>query len=223
MNRSNQDLCLLLSDDALLLRNLQQVVKGRAQILPCARSADLLSAPHKQVRAVVVDGVMLQADDTRELAQLRSAFPLAHILLIATSSQLRWLNDVQPLRIEMVMRPLLPQVTLSVLIDRCLSAGRLSDLQMQTWIKEMASECRLTRRDLALMPLVLDAETPEQTRARLGMDQAGLERSLRRLVKKCRVRNTDRLAKNLMRDALLFSREHTSHLIEPSTDRAAAF
>jgi hypothetical protein len=54
------------------------------------------------------------------------------------------------------------------------------------------------------------------------VDEVTLQRSLRRLVKKCKVRNTDRLAKNLMRDALLFSRKSTAEFIEPLSARAAA-
>jgi hypothetical protein len=73
------------------------------------------------------------------------------------------------------------------------------------------------------MPLVLEEETAEAACLRLGVDDATLQRSLRRLVKKCRVRNTDRLAKNIMRDALLFSRELTAELIEPMAARAASF
>ena len=60
-----------------------------------------------------------------------------------------------------------------------------------------------TGNEVALFPLLLERETPEALCARLNIDEAALSRGLRRLVKKCRVRNTDRLAKNLMRDALL--------------------
>ncbi len=69
----------------------------------------------------------------------------------------------------------------------------------------LAGEHKLSGNDIALFPLVLDRETPEALCARLNIDQETLSRGLRRLVKKCRVRNTDRLAKNVMRDALLFA------------------
>jgi|GEM_PF-6912478 len=222
MTARNRDLFLLVSDDALLVRTLTQLTQDRAEIRDGAGAAEGCREGRDRVRAVFIDGALYKQNVLRELTRLRAAFPLAHMMFVATPSQVHLLNDIQPLRVELFARPL-PQSALTPFIDRALSAGRLSDRSMRAWIEEMAGECRLTRRDVALMPLVLEAETPDATRARLGLDEATLQRSLRRLVKKCKVRNTDRLAKNMMRDALLFSRELTVDLIEPLAVRAASF
>jgi hypothetical protein len=222
MTVRNRDLFLFVSEDGLLVRTLTQLTLERAEIVDGANAADVLSGDRSRVRALFVDGALFKQNVVRELTRLRTTFPLAHMMFVATPAQTHLLNDIQPLRIELFARPL-PQSALVPFIDRALSAGRLSDRSMQAWIEEMAGECRLTRRDVALMPLVLEAETPDATCARLGLDAATLQRSLRRLVKKCKVRNTDRLAKNLMRDALLFSRELTAELIEPMAARAASF
>ncbi len=222
MTDPNRDLFLLVSDDALLLRTLHQLTQHCAELIHGQSAVALARGDRPRVRAVFVDGSLFQYGVVRELIRLRNHFPLAHVMLIATSAQTLLVNDIQPLRIALFARPL-PQSALALFIDRALSAGRLSDRNMRAWIAEMAEECRLTQRDVALLPLVLEEETPEATCARLGLDEAGLQRSLRRLVKKCRVRNTDRLAKNMMRDALLFSRKHTIDLIEPMANRAASF
>jgi DNA-binding NarL/FixJ family response regulator len=222
MTVRNRDLFLLVSDDALLLRTLTQLTQERAQIIDGAGATELAREDRARVRALFVDGSLFKQNVVRELTRLRNFFPLAHMMFIATPAQTYLLNDIQPLRIELFVRPL-PQSALTPFIDRALSAGRLSDRSMRAWIEEMAGECRLTRRDVALLPLVLEEETADATCARLGLDEATLQRSLRRLVKKCRVRNTDRLAKNIMRDALLFSRELTVELIEPMAARAASF
>jgi DNA-binding NarL/FixJ family response regulator len=221
MTAQSRDLFILVSDDSLLFRALTQLAGDRAEIQVASNLATL-EAERSRVRGVIVDGTLVKTQVVRELTRLRSAYPLANLLFIASVSQMPLLNDLQPLRVEILARPL-PQQALSAFLDRTLSAGRLSGRSMRAWIDEMANECRLTRRDVALMPLVLEEETVAVTCARLGVDEATIQRSLRRLVKKCRVRNTDRLAKNIMRDALLFSRELTAELIEPMAARAASF
>jgi FixJ family two-component response regulator len=222
MTTKSRDLFILVSDDALLARTLTQLTHERAEMAITSNVAQALTLDRRRVRGILLDGVLLKSQVIRELTRLRAAFPLAHMVFVASPAQMMLLNDLQPMRVELLARPL-PQSALSFFVDRAISAGRLSESNIRAWIEEMACECRLTRRDVALMPLVLEEETSDETCERLGFDEATLQRSLRRLVKKCRVRNTDRLAKNLMRDALLFSREATAELIEPMSARAASF
>jgi hypothetical protein len=92
---------------------------------------------------------------------------------------------------------------------------------IQQWVVQLSSDCRLSAGDRALIPVILEDESEDVACARLGLDRAALERGLRRIVKKCRVRNTDRLARNLLRDALLFSRAETSEWIDSPKLRAA--
>jgi FixJ family two-component response regulator len=217
-----RDLFILVSDDALLARTLTQLTEERAEMAITPDVAQALALDARRVRGILLDGALVKAQVLRELTRLRAAFPLAHMVFVASPAQMMLLNDLQPMRVELLARPL-PQTALSFFVERAISAGRLSERNLQAWIDEMAGECRLTRRDLALMPLVLEEETTAAICARLGVDEATLQRDLRRLVKKCRVRNTDRLAKNLMRDALLFGREATAELIEPMAARAASF
>src|SRR4051794_31510289 len=169
--RSVIDTFVLVSDDALLQRALTQLSEKRAAVIATSNVSDALRlSSGRQVRAIVVDGCLLKATAVRELTRLRSAFPLANVLFVAAPQQTSLLNDVQPLRVEFVARPL-PQSALSVFVERTLSSGRLSDRSMRAWIAEVASECRLTRNDVALMPLVLDEETHDETRERLGLDE----------------------------------------------------
>lgn len=222
MTLSNTDLIALVSDDALLARALSQAVDSRAVVVRLAVLEELAVPERRSLRALVVDGAAFEKGALAELQRLRARHPLARLMFIATPAQIHLLNELQPLRIEVFVRPL-PLSVLKDVLGRALSAGRLSDSSLQAWIAELAGECRLNRRDLALMPLVLEMESPVVTRARLGIDQEKLDRALRRLVKKCRIRNTDRLAKNVMRDALLFSQERTLELIEPLSARVASF
>lgn len=191
---------------------LLQVVRSFAEALP------LVTTP--PACGVIVDGAVLRGQPVPQLAKLRSQSPLVNIMFVAVELRANLLNDIQPLRVELLARPL-PGAAVTRFVKRTLSSGRLSDLQVGNWIEHLASAHKLSCNDVALFPLVLDRETPEALCARLNIDEVALSRGLRRLVKKCRVRNTDRLAKNLMRDALLFGQGASPELY--GQDASASF
>jgi hypothetical protein len=184
-----------------------QVARELGEVLP-----QLTTPP---VLGMVIDGALLRGSAVSQLARLRAQNPLVNILFITSDLRASLLNDLQPLRVELLARPL-PREALARFVTRTLAAGRLSDLQMGAWIERLASEHKLSGNDIALFPLVLDRETPEALCARLNIDRDALSRGLRRLVKKCRVRNTDRLAKNVMRDALLAGSPRGLHYMSPA-------
>jgi hypothetical protein len=196
---------LIVSEDETLVAAVQAAVGDAALVqvtgsLSEARALMQCGSP----AGLVVDSTVVRGQPVPQLAVLRAASPLINILFVVCELRGGLLNDIQPLRVELLARPL-PSSAIKHFVRRTLSAGRLSDLQVGAWIERLASEHKLSGNDVALFPLVLDRETPEALCARLNIDQEALSRGLRRLVKKCRVRNTDRLAKNLMRDALLFA------------------
>jgi len=198
---------VLISDDVLLARALSSALSNRAHlsVVSSVEQALLLLNSTRAVTGVVLDQAALGADPLRAAAKVRAARPLASLLMIASKLEVSMLNALQPLRVALVVRPL-PADALLQYVDRALEGGRVRANDMRAWVAQLASDRRLSAGDRALIPVVLDHETPEMACARLGLDRAALERGLRRIVKKCGVRNTDRLARNLWRDALLFSR-----------------
>jgi DNA-binding NarL/FixJ family response regulator len=213
---------VLVSDDALLARSVQLTAGDRC-VVTVVRSiaeAHRLLAEASETRAVILDGVLLKANVQSEIARFRALAPIASILFVAGQFAPALVNAVQAERAQLVARPL-PASALSLFIDRAFAAGRLPRRAMSQWVQCFATEYRLSRADVALLPLVLGDEEMERACERLGLDQPQIARGLRRLVKKCRVRNTDRLARNLMRDAYLYSSELTAELIEPA--HAASF
>ena len=189
-----------------------QVVRSLAEALPMVTTPPALG--------VIVDDAVLRGQPVPQLERLRAASPLVRILFVAVELRASLLNDIQPLRVELLARPL-PAAAVQRFVLRALSAGHVSDAQVGCWIEHLTSEHKLSGNDVALFPLVLDRETPQALCARLNIDSDALSRGLRRLVKKCRVRNTDRLAKNLMRDALLFGTPGASRGL--SAEGSAAF
>ncbi|MDB4972963.1 MAG: hypothetical protein JWN48_1304 [Myxococcaceae bacterium] len=195
---------VVVSEDPALIETVRAAVGTTAVLQVVSSLNDAMSLVRTPpALGVIVDGAVLRGQPVPQLSRLRSSGPLVSILFLAVELRANLLNDIQPLRIELLARPF-PQSAVERFVRRALSQGHLSDLMMGNWIEHLATEHKLSGKDLALFPLVLDRETPEALCARLNIDHEALTRGLRRLVKKCRVRNTDRLAKNVMRDALLF-------------------
>lgn len=209
MNKTSKSF-VVVSRDETVIGALRAAV-GSDAALHVVEDLAALRALAGEVHAsgIVVDDQALRVQPVQQLARLRADSPLVNILFVVSELRGALLNDIQPLRVELLARPL-PSSAIERFVRRTLTTGRLSDTQMGAWIERLASEHKLSGNDLALFPLVLERETPEALCARLNIDQAALSRGLRRLVKKCRVRNTDRLAKNVMRDALLSSALSTS-------------
>ncbi|MET0339973.1 MAG: hypothetical protein ABW252_03190 [Polyangiales bacterium] len=202
MNTSLNTFVVVSADDSLIARA-RAAVADLAIVHVTENFGEAVSILSQRGSAgLVVDGRSLATSSTGLLTQLRAEHPLLSILFVATELTANLLNELQPLRIEVVARPL-PARCIEDFAQRALSSGRLSSAQVGAWIEHLALAHKLDGTDIGLFPLLLERETKEQVCARLSIDQETLTRDLRRLVKKCRVRNTDRLAKNLMRDALL--------------------
>ena len=195
---------VVVSEDAVLIETVRAAVGPAAVLQVSSNLSDaLMLVRTPPALGVIVDAACLRGSVVPQLSRLRASGPLVSILFVASELHSELLNDIQPMRIELLARPL-PGAAVERFVRRALSAGHLSDVQVGNWIEHLTHEHKLSGRDVALFSVVLDRETPDALCARLNIDSDTLSRGLRRLVKKCRVRNTDRLAKNLMRDALLF-------------------
>jgi hypothetical protein len=210
---------LLVSDDALFTRSVLVAAHGHCNVIVATTTAQAQTLV-RGARAIILDGALLKGQVRNSVVKLRTLSPLAPLLYVAPVLDGQLINDLQAERVQLTVRPL-PANTIALFLERSFAAGRLPRRAVSAWIERFAEENRLTRGDVALLPLVLGDEEAEDVCERLGYDRGQLTRALRRLVKKCRVRNTDRLARNIMRDAYLFRSELTCDMIEPA--RAASF
>ena len=210
---------LLVSDDALFTRTVLVAAHAHSNVIVATTMAQAQTLV-RGARAIILDGALLKGQARTSVVKLRTLAPLAPLMFVAPQLDAALINDLQAERVQLTVRPL-PANTISLFLERSFSAGVLPRQAVSMWIERFAVENRLTRGDVALLPLVLGDEEPEDVCERLGYDRSQLSRALRRLVKKCRVRNTDRLARNIMRDAYLFRSDLTADLIEPA--HAASF
>jgi FixJ family two-component response regulator len=213
MNTS--DRFVVLSADKALIKALSaalpadvalQVVDSLAALPAALRASD--------TRGVVVDGQLVGTQTALSMERVRNLVPLAQLLFVAVDLRAHVLNELQPLRVDIVARPLPPQA-FSMFVERALRAGRLPSASVNAYIDHLASAHRLSRKEVSLFSVVLENETAEQACARLGFDELVFSRTMRRLLKKCHMRSADRLAKSVMRDALLSCNTLTASMVEP--------
>jgi len=214
---------LLLSADTALEKALLRALSDEATLVVVDSFADIVEHSLKpNVRGAVIDGRSLAGRLDTKLERLRDQSPLLQVLFVADELSPNLLNDLQPLRVDIVARPL-PAQALTIYVERTLSAGRVPTASVTAYIDQLASVHRLSGKEVSLFGVVLENETPEQACQRLGLDEAVFSRTMRRLLKKCHMRSQDRLAKNVMRDALLSTRALTAGLIEPLASNALPF
>jgi hypothetical protein len=206
---------VVLSSDKALVKALQaalpadvalEIVETYAAMPAVLRASD--------TRGVVVDGQSLGQQTVLSMERVRNLVPLAQLLFVATDLRAHVLNELQPLRVDIVARPLPPQA-FTMFAERALRAGRLPSASVTAYIDHLASAHRLSHKEVSLFSVVLENETAEQACERLGFDQAVFLRTMRRLLKKCHMRSADRLAKSVMRDALLSTNTLTASMVEP--------
>jgi hypothetical protein len=213
----------MLSSDRALISAFSRCLPEYATLTVVSSFPEVLEQsmfPH--LRGVVIDGRSLEGPAAAaRLDRLRNQVPLAQILYVAADLPAALFNELQPLRIDIVARPL-PAGALGLFVERAITAGRLPSKSVDAYIDQLASAHRLSGKEISLFSVVLDNETAEQACARLGLDEAVFSRTMRRLLKKCHMRSKDRLAKSVMRDALLSTRTVTASLVEPLS-KAAGF
>lgn len=221
--KTSAETFLLLTSDAALQQAMARALANDAVLQLVASFADLVEQARKPgVRGAVIDGRIVDGRIDAKLERLRNQAPLLQLLFVADELTPGLLNDLQPLRVEIVARPL-PASAIAVFVERTLTAGRVPTASVTAYIDQLASAHRLSGKEVSLFGVVLENETPEQACQRLGLDAAVFTRTMRRLLKKCHMRSQDRLAKNVMRDALLSTSALTASLIEPLSNNAAAF
>jgi hypothetical protein len=213
--KSPSDLFVLLSNDAGLVGALTAAVGDEATLRVASSYAELLELSQRpNVRGLVVDAPALSGPIPQRLERLRVEAPLARLLFVVSELPALLLNELQPLRVDIVARPL-PAQALALFVERSLKAGRLKTESVTAYIGQLASAHRLNGKEISLFPVVLDNETAEQACERLGLDEVVFSRTMRRLLRKCHMRSADRLAKSVLRDALLSTTPYTACLVEP--------
>ncbi len=213
---------VLISEDVLLARALASAISGAASLIVVSSVEEALALIRatRHLSGIVLEQTLLGADVPRLLNKLRAASPLASLLLVAGKLDASMINTLQPLRVQLTVRPF-PLDALTLYVSRALAGGRVSTADVQGSVARLSRAHGLSAGDRALMPVLLDVETAELACQRLGLEGAALERGLRRIVKKCRVRNIDRLARQVWSDALLYGREDSGHGLEPPKIAAA--
>jgi DNA-binding NarL/FixJ family response regulator len=201
---------------------LRRTLGGRAAVVVASSiDAALSECARHSVRGIAIDGEATSWRSASVFDALRRAAPLANVVYVARELSGELVNQLQPLRIHVIARPL-PDSAIEAFVEQALGSGRVPEPMLRASIDQLRAQYQLNGRDVALFPMLLDTESEPQVRERLGMDEEALQRSVRRLVRKCHMRNPERLANSVVRDALLFARGWATPGGEAFTPRSAS-
>jgi len=152
---------------------------------------------------VIVDLDSLGADGFGAVVRVRQAYPLMPMLLLSGGPTAELINRVHAMRAELVCKPVSADNLVSF-VQRALVNGWLPDERVSAWVDELSKRQGLTAREVQLMAYALGNEPRGQVMRRLGITENTLKTQVRALLRKCGARSMDELAKNVLRDALLF-------------------
>lgn len=137
------------------------------------------------------------------LSALREISPLLPVLVLAGKADAALVNGLHALRAELVIKPV-GEPNLVSFVQRALVSGWLPDDRVAAWVDELAREKQLSSREVQLLAYALGSESRDLVLRRLGITENTLKSQVKALLKKCNARSMDDLAKNILRDALVF-------------------
>lgn len=174
-----------------------------------AREAIPMLVPRALWSGVVIDLDSLEAPALDTLDRIRAAHPLVPILALSSSATPTLVNALHAARAELVMKPV-GEANIVSFVQRALVCGWLPDERVAAWVDELARRNHLTPREVQLMAYALGNESRTKVIRRLGITENTLKTQVRALLRKCGARSMDTLAKNVLREALVFDGQITS-------------
>ena len=168
-------------------------------------------------------GVVLQAS-TASLATrvrtIRAVAPLVPVLVLVDDPSAPLLTWLHGQGVECV-GACASAATLTGFAQRALAFGFLPDQRLSRTVQQMAERLALTPREVQLLVSTLGNESRGRMRRRFGISENTLKTQVRGLLRKCSERNLDRLAKNVLRVALLAERPPMTEQSLPAAPWAA--
>ena len=169
----------------------------------CYREAVPMLVPRARWSGVVIDLDGFDANALEALRSIREAHPLVPILALASTASAELVNGLHAHRAELVLKPV-AEANIVSFVQRALVTGWLPDDRVAAWVDEIARRKSLTPREVQLMAYALGNESRSKVIRRLGITENTLKTQVRALLRKCGARSMDSLAKNVLREALVF-------------------
>jgi DNA-binding NarL/FixJ family response regulator len=169
----------------------------------CYREAVPMLVPRARWSGVVIDLDGFDGNALEALRSIREAHPLVPILALASTASAELVNGLHAHRAELVLKPV-AEANIVSFVQRALVTGWLPDDRVAAWVDEIARRKSLTPREVQLMAYALGNESRSKVIRRLGITENTLKTQVRALLRKCGARSMDSLAKNVLREALVF-------------------
>lgn len=195
---------LVIRDDGLAMALSEPLQRySVARRARSVREAIPMLVPRALWSGVIIDLDSIEAPALDTLQRIRTAHPLVPILALASSATAALVNALHAQRAELVMKPV-GEANIVSFVQRALVSGWLPDERVAAWVDELARRNHLTPREVQLMAYALGDESRAKVIRRLGITENTLKTQVRALLRKCNARSMDTLAKNVLREALVF-------------------
>jgi DNA-binding NarL/FixJ family response regulator len=136
-----------------------------------------------------------------EALLLKRAHPRMPVLAMLGDTGAPLLDPLQAAGVEVCTAGAGPASLVSF-VQRALGLHFSGSPRVAAVVRALAEERKLTPRELSLLAYALGDESRARVRRRLGVSENTLKTEVRGLIRKCGARNTDALAKALLRTAL---------------------
>jgi DNA-binding NarL/FixJ family response regulator len=143
--------------------------------------------------------------ELEQLRELRHLAPMLPVLALVNVGSPVLVNALQAMGIEVVVWPIDARGIVAF-VQRAFATAFLPDDRLSRLVQDLAQRAGLTARELQLLAFCLGNEPRERVRKRLGIKENTLKTQVKGLLRKCKARNVDALAKNLLRAALLMDK-----------------
>lgn len=170
---------------------------------PCYHDALSMLVPRARWSGVVLDLDSSESKALEVMRSVREAHPLIPALALASTASPELVNGLHVHHAELVLKPV-AEANIVGFVQRALVSGWLPDERVAACVDELARRKNLTPREVQLITYALGNESRAKVIRRLGVSENTLKTQVRALLRKCGARSMDSLAKNVLREALVF-------------------
>lgn len=204
MPSRRQGTFLVITRDAGLARTLEERFQHHGAVMQTKPYQEALAAlkPGCHLAGIVVDLDSCDVPSLDAVKSLRESDPLIPVLALASSLESELINALHARRSEFVLKPF-GHHNIDSFAQRALMEGWLSDEKIVAATNSMTAQFMLTPREAELIAFAVGIESLPNAIQRLGISESTLKPLLRSLLRKCSARSTDKLAKVVLRGALV--------------------
>jgi DNA-binding NarL/FixJ family response regulator len=193
---------LLVEDDELFARVLTRFFRryGEVRVARSLAAARAIVEEITPPMAMVFDVSLPDGSGLDALAHARDRFPAVPAMMLTGHVDPELINRAQRLRAEYAVKPVDPR-NLEAFIQHAL-ASRVASAPERSAVQKWALRHRLSPRETQIVTVTLSGTPREELPRILGVSENTVKTHVRRMLKKCRVRDLGDLTQQLLKEGM---------------------